>query len=230
MPVWNPENHDAWYSTPLGRVSHGLERELILQLADTEKGQVILDVGSGTGVHSIALAGKVAKVVALDSSIQMLEHARAKSMKQDVMNVGFVCGSALHLPFPDNHFDALFSVCMLCFVKERATAILEMKRVLKPGGKMVVGVLNKWSVWAFLRRLKGIFAETIYNDAHFFTPRELKGALDEAGLSDVRLKSCLFFLPVDLGLYLAFSGLHEAIGSALAPDTGAFLAASATKK
>ncbi len=229
MPEWNPLNYDAWYSTPLGKASHMLERGLILSMADAKKEQVVLDAGSGTGIYSIELAGRYAGVIALDGSLEMLKHARAKASAQGITNIQFACGGALNLPFPDNHFDAVFSVCMLCFIRDGDKAILEMKRVLKPGGRLVMGVLNKWSPWAVLRRLKGLFAETIYGNAVFISPPELKGMLEETGLGDIRLRSCLFFLPLDLGLYLGFSGMHEAIGKTLAPNAGAFLAASAKK-
>lgn len=93
----------------------------------------------------------------------------------------------------------------------------------------MVGVLNKWSPWALLRRIKGFFKRTIYNKARFISPPELESSLIRAGFEVKTLKTCLFFLPINSETYLRTAASFEKAGGMVAPRTGAFLAASATK-
>ena len=105
-----------------------------------------------------------------------------------------------------------------------------MKRVLKPGGRIVVGVLNKWSPWALLRRIKGLFKETVYNRAEFISPPDIKASLLRAGFEIKGLKTCLFFFPVNCRMYLKLAAPFERLDSMVIPRMGAFLAALAIKK
>lgn len=229
MPLWQPKSYDAWYETPLGATSDRLERELIFSMADIKKGERALDAGCGTGIYSIELAKRGARVAAIDDSSEMLERARDKA-GQVGLPIDFIKADALKSPFPDGHFDLVLSVCMLCFVKETEAALLEMKRVLRPGGKMIIALLNRWSPWAFLRRTKGLFKETVYNRAEFISPREIESALEKAGFKEIKTKTCLFFLPLNSAPYLAFSQAHESIGRRLFPKAGAFMVTVATKE
>lgn len=188
-----------------------------------------MDAGCGTGIYSIELAKRGAWVTALDESSEMLERARDKA-GQVGLKMDFIKADALKIPFPDGHFDLVLSVCMLCFVKERETALLEMKRVLRPGGRIIIGLLNRWSPWAFLRRAKGLFKETVYNRTEFISPREIESALEKAGFKEIKTETCLFFLPINSAPYLAFSQAHESIGKRLFPKAGAFMVAVATKE
>lgn len=142
MEQWNPDAYDAWYETPLGAVSGRLEKELILSMAGVKKGEKALDAGCGTGIYSIELARRRAITTGIDSSGEMLDWAGAKARKEG-LTVEFVSTDALSLPFFDDYFDIVLSVDLLCFVKEREKALLEMRRVLRPGGRLIVGVLNK---------------------------------------------------------------------------------------
>ncbi len=228
MNEWEPKEYDAWYDTPLGRMSDGLEKELIFSLADAKNWGRVLDVGCGTGAYSVELAKRGARTTGVDGSEGMLDWAAAKAAKER-LHVNFVRADAQMLPFPDGHFDFVLSVGALCFAKDGEKALLEMRRVLKPGGRLVVGVLNKWSPWALLRRIKGLFKKTIYQKAKFISPPELESSLKRAGFEVKTLKTCLFFLPINSEMYLSTAALFEKAGNMVAPRTGAFLAASATK-
>ncbi len=226
MVNWSPETYDAWYETPLGRLSDRLEKDLVFSLADVKQGQRALDVGCGTGIFSIELAKRGIEVTGIDGSEEMLNWARIKAEKEG-LRINFLKTNALALPFPDDHFDLILSVCTLCFVEKPQKALLEIKRVLKPDGRIVIGALNRWSPWALVRRVKGLFMETVYNRAEFISPRELGSSLARAGFKNVKVKTCLFSLPVNCGLYLRYSGAHEWFGKTLIPGTGAFIAAVA---
>jgi len=226
---WKPEAYDAWYETTLGRLSGRIEKELIFSLAGLKRGETAIDIGCGTGNYSIELAKRGIDVTGLDDSEEMLSRARIKAGNER-LRIDFLRADALALPFPDASFDLVLSVSALCFMKDPQGAIVEMRRVLRPGGRVVIGSLNRWSPWALARRVKGLFRETIYNTAAFTTPRELESALARAGFEAVKVKACLFFLPVNCGPYLKTSNAHERLGNILAPGTGAFLAAVATKR
>ena len=228
MPLWDPQKYDSWYETPLGKTSDRLERELIFSMADVREGEKALDAGCGTGIYSIELARKGAIVTALDASSEMLDWARGKAGRAG-LNINFIKADVLKIPFPDGHFDIVLSVCMLCFVKERDGALLEMKRVLRPGGRIVVALLNSRSPWALLRRLKGVFKETAYSRAEFISPRGIESSLARADFKDIKVRTCLFFLPINSEFYLGFSGVHERVGRRLLPEAGAFLVVVATK-
>jgi ubiquinone/menaquinone biosynthesis C-methylase UbiE len=174
------------------------------------------------------LAKRGPRTTGVDDSEGMLGRAAVKAAKERLY-VNFVRADALMLPFPDGHFDFVLSVGALCFAKDEDKALLEMRRVLKPGGRLVVGVLNKWSPWALLRRIKGLFKKTIYAKAKFISPPELESSLVRAGFEVKTLKACLFFLPINSETYLRTAAPFEKAGRMVAPRTGAFLAASATK-
>jgi len=228
MATWDPQKYEAWYETPLGKASDRFERELVLSMAGVKEGDRVLDAGCGTGIYSLELAKRGAFVAGLDASSGMLELARAKAGRAG-LNIDFVKADALHIPFPDGHFDLVLSVCMLCFVKEREAAILEMKRVLRPGGRIVIALLNSRSPWAFLRRAKGLFRKSVYNNAEFLSPRAVESELRKAGFKGIETRTCLFFLPIDSKIYLGFSGLQERLGRRLFPKAGAFLVTAAIK-
>ena len=225
---WNPEEYDAWYKTPLGALSDKLEKELVFSVIDVDAGEAALDVGCGTGSYTIELAKLGADVVGIDSSEEMLAWARIKAQKADI-EASFMAADATNLPFPDSSFDTVISNGLLCFLKEPEKALIEMRRVLKPGGRLVVGVLNRWSPWAFFRRIKGLFKDTIYNQAHFISPPELEGLLKRAGFDVKDVKTCLFFFPINNKVYLKIAAPFERLDRAVIPKTGAFLAVSAVK-
>ncbi|MBI5887069.1 MAG: methyltransferase domain-containing protein [Deltaproteobacteria bacterium] len=226
---WRPQAYDAWYETPLGRLSGRLEKELVFSLAGVKQAEAALDLGCGTGIYSIELAKRGMDVTGVDDSQEMLDRARIKA-KAEGVRIRFLKADAMALPFPDASFDIVLSVAALCFMEDPHAALMEMRRVLRPGGRVVIGSLNRWSLWALVRRVKGLFRETIYNRAVFTTPRELESALARAGFEGVKVRACIFFLPVNSALYLKTSAAHERLGNALAPWTGAFLAAVAAKR
>jgi ubiquinone/menaquinone biosynthesis C-methylase UbiE len=228
MEQWNPQDYDAWYETTLGKISDRLEKDLIFSLAGVKKEEKALDVGCGTGIYSVELAKRGVVTSGIDGSLGMLGYAKAKARKVG-LTVSFSQADALALPFPDDFFDLVVSINMLCFVKEPDRSISEMRRVVRPGGRIVIGALNRWSPWAALRRIKGLFKESIYREARFFSPLEAEGMLCRAGFETVNVRTCLFFLPVNCPIYLKLALSFERLDSILTPRLGAFLCASARK-
>ena len=115
-----------------------LWRSAMVRAVAPQAGERILDVAAGTGTSSAALARSGAEVIALDFSAGMVAEGRRKHKK-----IEFVEGDAERLPFPDNHFDAVSISFGLRNVNEPKTALAEMFRVLKPGGRVVVCEFSK---------------------------------------------------------------------------------------
>ena len=83
-------------------------------------------------------------------------------------------GQAERLPFNDAAFDRVVAVTVLCFVRDAERAIMEMARVLKPGGRLVIGELGRWSLWAAHRRIRGWLGDPTWRAAMFRTAAELR--------------------------------------------------------
>ncbi len=103
-------------------------------------GERVLDVACGTGVLACAAAERVGPegmVVGLDSNAEMLAVARRKSA-----SVEWREGRAESLPFPDESFDAVVSQFGFMFFEDRPSALREMLRVLRPGGRLAIAVCD----------------------------------------------------------------------------------------
>jgi ubiquinone/menaquinone biosynthesis C-methylase UbiE len=116
-------------------------RDRITELAEPRADQTVVDVGCGTGLLALAFAERVARVWAIDSSPAMIEYLRVKASSADLENIETVVASAVSLPLVDEVADLVISNYCLHELpqagKERALG--EAMRVLKPGGRLVIG-------------------------------------------------------------------------------------------
>ncbi|MFQ5903228.1 MAG: methyltransferase domain-containing protein [Candidatus Binatia bacterium] len=108
------------------------------RLAGLKPGERVLDVAAGSGALTLAAAKVGAHVVATDFSPQMIERLRARITKEKFANVTAEVMDGQALEFPDNIFDAAFSVLGLMFFPDRGKGFSEMFRVLRPGGRAAV--------------------------------------------------------------------------------------------
>ncbi|MDB9970941.1 class I SAM-dependent methyltransferase [Porticoccaceae bacterium] len=102
---------------------------------------LVLEVGIGSGLNiPFYDAGKVDKVIGLDPSPELNEMAEkvvSKTAAENGLGVEIILGSAEAMPFPDNHFDSVVITYTLCTIPDAESANLEIRRVLKPGGKLI---------------------------------------------------------------------------------------------
>jgi len=111
-------------------------REKAYTVAGLKEGQLAVDVGAGTGLLTEGLLQRGLSVIAVDLSEAMLAELKQKLADPD----GLDCrvGKAEHLPVDENAADHVFGNMVLHHVGEPSTAIQEMVRALKPGGKLVL--------------------------------------------------------------------------------------------
>jgi demethylmenaquinone methyltransferase/2-methoxy-6-polyprenyl-1,4-benzoquinol methylase len=120
-------------------------RKALVRAIGPREGERLLDLAAGTGTSSAPLAAAGASVVACDFSLGMLQVGRRRQTERAAAHpysrpdgVAFVAGDALHLPFADASFDAATISFGLRNVVDVPGALLEMRRVLRPGGRLVI--------------------------------------------------------------------------------------------
>lgn len=228
MARLDPTSYRAWFETPLGRVVDADEKRLVAELARLGPGDRVLDVGCGDGNFTELAAQTAAAVVGLDSSSLML--GAAATRLAHLRNVEWVEGDAASLPFPDESFDVVLAVTVMCFVTDPATVLREAHRVLRPGGRLIAGELGRWSTWALIRRVSGALGSETWKRARFFSLRELKRRLAQAGFVAVEARGAVFYPPIARVANSRLARAVEQAGPRLVPGLGAFVAASGTRR
>lgn len=142
-------------------------------------GERVLDVGCGTGAFEARQADTGATLVGVDVSTQMLAHARRKL--RGAPNVAFCQAEACSLPFPDARFDGVVNASAFHYFDDPHAALREMRRVLTPGGRVV---LLDWCRDYLTCRLCDVVLKRLdpaYQTC--YTQAELHGLLRAAGFA-----------------------------------------------
>jgi len=132
-------------------------RRRIVDAVSLKPGESVLDCGCGTGTLALIAkrqVGPEGTVHGIDLSPDQLRIAETKAQRENI-NIAFQEGSIDELPFPDESFDAIFSTLMIHHVPEdvKRAAFCEMRRVIKPGGRIVIvdfGPPKHWWGWVVL--------------------------------------------------------------------------------
>ena len=175
-------------------------RDAYLGLLDITGGDHVLDVGCGSGAVTRAIAERVGSrgfAVGLDPSPELLAVARELAQEAGLGDrAEFREGDALSLPFPDRSFDVVLCVTVLSHVPSGESAIPELVRVLRPGGRLGVFDLDT-DMTAFThpdraltRRIVAAASDAMAVDG--WLVRRLPSLFQRAGLGDVRVRG--FFL------------------------------------
>ena len=118
-------------------------RRTVVEALAPQAGETVLDLAAGTATSSVPLAAAGARVVGCDFSLGMLRVGRGRG-------VDLVAGDALRLPFCDGAFDAVTISFGLRNTADTAQALSELRRVTRPGGRLVVCEFSH-PTWAPLR-------------------------------------------------------------------------------
>jgi len=110
-------------------------------MGEIKEGEVVLDLGSGTGFDCFLAAKKVGetgKVIGVDMTEEMVEKAKNNAEKYGYKNVEFRLGDVEKLPIDDNFIDVVISNCVVNLVPDKSKVFKEVYRVLKKGGRMYI--------------------------------------------------------------------------------------------
>jgi ubiquinone/menaquinone biosynthesis C-methylase UbiE len=223
-----PDIYDEWRGSTLGAITELLEQELVLDLAGPLFGKSVLDVGCGDGTLGAEFHRKGASFVAgCDPDARMIAKAIAQTFAaRDAMS--YLLGRAEHLPFRDKSFDVVTAVTVLCFVEQRSRAVEEMARVLKPGGRLIIGGMGRWSTWAASRRVRAWLGNEFWGHARFTTAHELRTVAIAATLHVDRICGAVYYPRCALAAR-AMKRLDPFLGG-VTTFGAAFIAMQATKK
>ena len=169
---WNPESytkHTAFVS------------ELafpVVDLLDPKEGEDILDAGCGEGTLAEEIARRGAKVIGVDTSAEMIAECHAKGIEAYV-------GSVTELPYKEA-FDAVFSNAVLHWVKDARTAIQNIAKALKCGGRFVCEFGGEGNVYHVISAIQKVFANhpefgTFENPWYFPSVEAYKALLESEG-------------------------------------------------
>ncbi len=171
-------------------------------------GGLVLDLATGTGDLAFAIceAYPNARVVAMDFSETILREGARKARLRDVQSVVWGVGDALALPLPDATFDGCTNAFLLRNVVDLPLCLREMRRVVKPGGRVVCMEIThpqapvfRQLFWIYFGKLVPIIGGAIAGDLQAyrylpdslmrFPPAEpLKQLMQEAGYRNVRYR------------------------------------------
>jgi demethylmenaquinone methyltransferase / 2-methoxy-6-polyprenyl-1,4-benzoquinol methylase len=164
-----------------------LWRREVTTAVDARAGERILDLAAGTGTSSVPFQQAGASVVACDFSFGMLEVGRERNPDLD-----FTAGDAMRLPFADDAFDTVTISFGLRNVADTTAALREMRRVTKPGGRLLVcefshptfGPLRTVYLEYLMRALPTIARRVATNpEAYVYLAESIRAWPDQRGLA-----------------------------------------------
>ena len=190
----------------------GLGCGLPTQFAHIEKGDTVIDLGSGAGNDCFVArheTGDAGKVIGIDFTETMIAKARVNADKMAYNNVEFRFGDIDNMPVADNTADVIVSNCVLNLVPDKEKVIKEIFRVLKPGGHFSISDIV----------LIGDLPESLRQDAEMYAgcvsgaiqKDEYLGFIKEQGFADITIqKEKVITIPDDiLSKYLSADELAK---------------------
>ena len=119
-------------------------RERLREILDPKAGERVLEVGPGTGYYALPVAGWLepgGRLEVVDVQQEMLDHTLERAREQGIGNIAPTLADARSLPFGDDSFDGAYLVTVLGEIPDQGAALRELRRVVKPAGRIVVGEL-----------------------------------------------------------------------------------------
>jgi ubiquinone/menaquinone biosynthesis C-methylase UbiE len=156
-----PYGQRLWVEMPHPFITRSRLREILAP----RPGERVLEVGPGTGYYALHVAEWLSPEGTLDVfdlQQEMLDHTMRRSLARRISNIIPTRGDARDLPYADDTFDAAYLTAVLGEIPDQDTALRELRRVLKPGGRLVAG--------------------EIFGDPHMVTFGSLRARAEAAGL------------------------------------------------
>ena len=167
-------------------------------LAALEKGQTVLDLGSGAGFDSFLAANQVGengKVIGVDMTAEMIDRAQHNAEKSGYENVEFRLGKIEHLPLADHSVDVVLSNCVINLSPDKDQVFQEAFRTLKPGGRLMVSdIVLLRPLPGFIKACMEAYVACLAGAA---TREDYLEAVHTAGFSDIEVVDETS-VPVDL--------------------------------
>jgi ubiquinone/menaquinone biosynthesis C-methylase UbiE len=135
-----PYGQRFWVEAPHPLIT----RERLHEALGPGPGERVLEIGPGTGYYTLDLAqwvGPAGEVEIFDIQQEMLDHTMEAARERGISNVRPTRGDARSLPYEDDSFDAAILITVLGEIADQDAALRELNRVLKPGGRLIVGEL-----------------------------------------------------------------------------------------
>ena len=135
-----PYSQRFWVEAPHPFIT----RDKLKAILRPVEGERILEIGPGTGYYSLDLAewiGPGGTLEIFDIQQEMLDHTTGRAAERGVPNITATLGDAASLPYEDDSVDAVVLTTVLGEIPEGDRALVEIARVLRPGGRLVVGEL-----------------------------------------------------------------------------------------
>jgi ubiquinone/menaquinone biosynthesis C-methylase UbiE len=205
------ERYDRWFDQTWGHYAFSVERDAILAAAGTLARAEVADIGCGTGRLTQHLERLAARVVGIDADPAMLSVASRRT------NAPLVIGDGHSLPFRDASVDVAIAVTVCEFTTDPALVISELARITRPGGRVVVGALNRHSAWGLANRNE--FDQPPWAEARFLSPANLRSIGEPHGTVAIRPA---LYPPTALPLLERWGPAMEYVGRVVAPRWGAF--------
>lgn len=174
------EEYDAWFERH--RESYLAELAAVRELLPS--GGKGVEIGLGTG----RFAGPLGIPVGVEPSARMAELARRRGLR-------VFEATAESLPFADGEFDFALMVTVICFLDDVERALREAHRILRPGGVLVIGFIDRESVLGreySRKKDRSVF----YRDAVFHSVRDVESVLSLSGFSGFDYRQTLFADPI----------------------------------
>jgi SAM-dependent methyltransferase len=170
------EDYDRWYDEN----PYLFQSELKALKKVTPDG-VGLEVGVGTG----RFAKELGVEFGVDPAINMLRFAKERGIK-------VVAGVGEQLPFVNDVFDFVINVITICFVEDPKAVLSESKRVLKRGGRLIIGFIDRNSFLGKIYEEKKKMGHKFYKYANFFAPVEIVELMKEEEFSNFEIYQTIF--------------------------------------
>jgi ubiquinone/menaquinone biosynthesis C-methylase UbiE len=135
-----PYSQRFWVEAPHPFITRARLREIL----EPQPGERLLEVGPGTGYYALPVAEWLepgGRLDVLDVQQEMLDHTVERAGEQNIGNIVPTLADARSLPFGDDTFDAAYLITVLGEIPDQGAALRELRRVVKPAGRIVVGEL-----------------------------------------------------------------------------------------